>query len=394
MTSSAIPVVSTLAALVELTAKLGRQNTLRDISKVLRSSVKWMLPTEYAGLVLRNDAGGFELWPEGTTVAIPYHVETVMLTRSALEPQDPKPTASMLGLPADLNALMILPLADGADNLLGVLLLGSHDPRAFAYVDRGTCHLLALSVSSSVRATQLFEREQTARKQAELAIASRNKLVSTVTHDLRNPLGVVMTLFELNVEQGVVPVEDEHDVRAALHRMRGLLDEMIDLARTESGAPQTTIKLARTRCDLVPMLTQATRVVRTQLTPLHSLYLELGTDALIGQFDEPRMVRVLENLLGNAIKYSPSGGEVRVTATRHGERARLVVRDHGLGIPAVHMPRLFERFARAPNVGSIRGTGLGLASVQEIVTAHGGSLDVASVEGDGSTFTVELPLSA
>lgn len=391
MSSTAIPVVSTLAALVELTAKLGRQRSVHDIAKILRSSVKWMLPTEYASLILRRDDGAHELWPEGRSIELPYHVETVLLTHAALEPQDPRQVADALGI-SELRSLMILPLGDG-ERILGVLILGSHDPRAFQFVDRGTCHLLALAVASAVRTTQLLASEQAARQTAELAIAARNKLIGTVTHDLRNPLGVVMTLFEMAVDDGRVPTDDIVDVRGALARMRALIDDMLDLARTESGMAGQLV-LQRKPLDLVALVHVAARTGRAALVPGQLLFVDQAVDALIADLDEQRMIRVLENLVSNAIKYSPHGGEIHVAVSREPEHARVVVRDQGLGIPAAHIPLVFERFKRAANVAEIRGTGLGLASVREIVVAHGGEIRVDSVEGQGSTFTVDLPLTA
>jgi signal transduction histidine kinase len=110
-----------------------------------------------------------------------------------------------------------------------------------------------------------------------------------------------------------------------------------------------------------------------------------------------RLGRVLVNLLSNAIKYSPSGGDIVVSVgevERDGARlARLSVSDHGLGVPAADLPVIFERFQRARNVeGRIGGTGIGLASVRQIVEQHGGSISATSTEGAGSTFTVLLPL--
>ena len=122
-----------------------------------------------------------------------------------------------------------------------------------------------------------------------------------------------------------------------------------------------------------------------------------GHGVLVGCWDTDRLEQVIGNLLTNAIKYSPEGGPVDVTLARvedeGGAWARLAVRDRGLGIPAEDRPRLFERFHRGSNViGRIVGTGIGLASAARIVRQHGGSIAVESEEGEGSTFTVMLPL--
>src|SRR5581483_11115072 len=122
-------------------------------------------------------------------------------------------------------------------------------------------------------------------------------------------------------------------------------------------------------------------------------------DSLPGQFDAVRLERILTNLLSNAIKYSPDGGQVEVSLERWEEQgcawAIVRVRDYGLGIPAADLPHIFEPFHRATNVtGKITGTGLGLSSVQQMVTHHGGTITVESQEQHGSTFTVRLPLSS
>jgi signal transduction histidine kinase len=112
--------------------------------------------------------------------------------------------------------------------------------------------------------------------------------------------------------------------------------------------------------------------------------------------DEVRLEQVLQNLLQNAVRYSPNGGkiEVFVTADKHAALASLQVRDHGIGIAADALAQLFERFYRVPDstIEHIHGVGIGLYVVREIVTLHGGTVDVASEAGVGSTFTVKLPL--
>jgi signal transduction histidine kinase len=113
---------------------------------------------------------------------------------------------------------------------------------------------------------------------------------------------------------------------------------------------------------------------------------------VIGDWDGPRLRRVLDNLLSNAIKYSPAGGEVVVTLAADGDSAVLRVRDQGLGIPAEDLPHIFERFRRARNAAEIVGTGLGLSGARQLVEQHGGTIQVESQEGAGSTFTVRLPL--
>jgi len=135
--------------------------------------------------------------------------------------------------------------------------------------------------------------------------------------------------------------------------------------------------------------------VERQDAKRHPIAFEDSSIELVGAWDQPRVERVVRNLMENAIKYSPNGGEIAVRLTseeRDGPWAVITVRDHGLGIAANDVSKVFSRFHRGSNVGRIPGTGIGLASVQQIVEQHGGTIAVESAEGVGSTFTVRLPL--
>jgi signal transduction histidine kinase len=123
----------------------------------------------------------------------------------------------------------------------------------------------------------------------------------------------------------------------------------------------------------------------------HSLNFSIQGDALHASFDEKLMRHIFGNLLSNAIKYSPGGGTVGFDVHAGEQEFVFHVRDQGIGIPEPDLPRLFETFHRAANVGNIVGTGLGLAIVKRSVDLHGGSLDVSSALGQGTVFTVRLP---
>jgi signal transduction histidine kinase len=110
------------------------------------------------------------------------------------------------------------------------------------------------------------------------------------------------------------------------------------------------------------------------------------------ELDEKLLRHILSNLLSNALKYSPEGGTVRLRLVYGAETVQLSVQDCGIGIPAADLDRLFESFHRASNVGTIPGTGLGLTIVQRSVALHGGQIHVASIQGEGTTFTVTLPI--
>jgi signal transduction histidine kinase len=156
------------------------------------------------------------------------------------------------------------------------------------------------------------------------------------------------------------------------------------------------LPLEREPTDLVALAREVAARCQ-QATEEHSLEVQAAVAELVGHWDRDRLERVLENLLSNAIKYSPDGGEVTISVAEdvqdHESWAVLVVRDHGVGIPAVDLPRLFERFQRGRNVvGQIAGTGIGLAAARQVVEQHQGRIAVESQEGLGTTVTVRLPL--
>jgi signal transduction histidine kinase len=169
-----------------------------------------------------------------------------------------------------------------------------------------------------------------------------------------------------------------------------MMDQMLDISRIALG--HFTLDLAQ-----VDLCNLARRVVdQVQLTlERHSVVLHCELELVVVVGDELRLEQVMQNLVHNAIKYSPNGGLVTVTLLHQEHRAAIVVQDQGIGIPAAAQSRLFERFYRAGNVDGlpIAGMGIGLYVVQEIVRRHGGEVKVTSREGEGSTFTVLLPLT-
>jgi signal transduction histidine kinase len=243
-------------------------------------------------------------------------------------------------------------------------------------------------------------REQSARAQAEVALRERDDVLATVSHDLKAPLATIggqADLLRRRLER-TGTVERERLAKGleligtAARKMGTWIDELLDAARLEAGRP---VELHSEPTDLVALAWQAA-AEQQRTTERHRIRVQTAETKLIGVWDPVRLGRVLDNLVSNAIKFSPAGGDVVVTVAREadaaGEWAVLSVRDEGIGIPAADLPHVFERFQRGTNViGAIAGTGIGLASACQIVQLHGGSINVESQEGRGSTFTLRLP---
>jgi signal transduction histidine kinase len=241
-------------------------------------------------------------------------------------------------------------------------------------------------------------RDVTERRQFE---EMQEEFLSSLAHDLKNPMTTVRGQTQLwlrRLSRGEAPDAERLEtslqgVEAAALRMTHLLDELADVMRLRAGHE---IELQRHHTDLVDLARRSiSELART--TDRHQIRLLPDQPKIFGEWDGPRVERVVVNLVGNAIKYSPAGGVIDVRATRScdeaGCMAILSVTDPGVGIPADDMERIFERFQRAANVRSIAGTGIGLSGVRRIVELHGGTISVESVEGKGSTFTVCLPLA-
>ncbi|MBI2756027.1 MAG: RsbRD N-terminal domain-containing protein [Chloroflexi bacterium] len=236
----------------------------------------------------------------------------------------------------------------------------------------------------------------------------KEAFLTAITHDLRSPLGVIKGtagLLRRQAAKGAVPherlIERLRRIDDAVGRMDVQLTELQDVARLRTGQ---ALELDRHAVDLVALVEDA--AARHQANSADhqiSVVLEgLEEPMLSGEWDEARLERVLDNLLGNAIKFSPAGGRITLTlACQHKHPgnpldrwAILRVSDEGIGIPVDDLPHIFDWFQRASNAaGKIAGTGIGLAAVRQILELHGGAISAESEEGSGSTFVLSLPLS-
>jgi len=285
------------------------------------------------------------------------------------------------------------PIVSG-DRRLGVVKAFSPRVRRFGTDDAELLGVLAAAAAVALTNARLY-------RQARDAIKTRDEFLSAAAHDLKTPLTTIKGTAQLirrhatngQLDPGRL-MDRMATLDAAATRASRQLDQLLDVTRLRIGQE---LELQRRPTDLVKVVRQAIDEQRQAGQP-HEIRLETEEGELVGCWDAPRLERVVCNLLDNAVKYSPDGGEVlvRVARERAGDQdwAAVAVRDHGIGIPSGELGRIFDRFGRASNAPALaEGTGIGLSNVRQIVEQHGGTVAVEGEEGVGSTFTVRLPLA-
>jgi PAS domain S-box-containing protein len=305
---------------------------------------------------------------------------------------DPEHLALLRGL--GLRSYMVVPLR-ARGQVLGVIsLVAAESGRRYGAEDLRTAQELADRAALAIDNARLY-------REAQEAVRQREQLLAVVAHDLKNPLMAIKgtaDLLQRRAATGRLDPDRLTDrltmIGQATMAMTAQIGELLDAARLRAGQP---LELDRRPTDLVALAQRVAAQVQ-QTTTRHTIDVHAAVPELIGEWDGVRLERVLGNLLGNAVKYSPEGTDVSVEVRHEQEDGQawacVRVRDRGIGIPAADLPHIFERYHRAANVvGRFPGEGIGLAGARQVIEQHGGTIDVRSHEGQGSTFTVQLPLT-
>jgi signal transduction histidine kinase len=236
----------------------------------------------------------------------------------------------------------------------------------------------------------LVARDVTAER---LAVRARDDLVASVSHELRTPMTSVLGYVDLSLDDPGLP----DGVRRNLKIMERNGERMLELISTIlQGAKQADrpAPLALAETDLGQIIVDAVEALRPRSDERDISVLVTSAEHVIARIDAFRIRQVVDNLLSNAIKYNRDGGEVTIGVADDDGTAWIVIRDTGIGIPESEVPKVFDRFYRSDAVrqGTIHGSGLGLGIAREFVERHGGTIDISSEEGSGTTVFVTLPL--
>jgi signal transduction histidine kinase len=245
------------------------------------------------------------------------------------------------------------------------------------------------------RYAQIYASERRQREKAETAVQMRDDILNLATHDLRSPVTSVLSRAQLvqhRLHRGLLFDAgwlDAHmqAISMAITRLNATIDEMSDVARLQVGQ---ALDLQLEDLD-VGALVRAVAAEYSVEAGTSRVDVHAPTQAVLVCGDRARLERVLHNLIGNAVKYSPQGAPIDVGVQPQEQRAVITVRDQGVGIPADELPRIFTRFFRASTSRGVKGTGIGLAGSRAIIEQHHGHIMVESEEGQGTTVTVCLP---
>lgn len=321
---------------------------------------------------------------EGGRAELIVHVNDERL-RAIAEDDDHLATLHGLGF----SSLIIVPLRSRESVLGALMLVRDHARPAFTDGDLAMAQALALRAASALDNARLYD-------QARRAIRARDDVLGVVSHDLRTPLSVIAMCVSSLLAEGSVADERSRAELTTVHQAnqwaRRLIQDLLDVSAIEAGG----LSLARRREDPIVLVMLAIKLNGEIAAEREiSLVAELPERLSSVDADADRIVQALSNLIGNALKFTPHGGTVRIGAVDAGDHVRLFVSDSGPGVPAEDAPHVFDRFWTAQRTARVRGTGMGLAIVRGIADAHGGRAWVEPpVAGRGATFSIALPLAS
>jgi hypothetical protein len=370
LVESALRALSAKGAVIRLTAETGERVNMAASLGLSRRFLDHGLPDIADSLLDREALAG-----------APVVVADAQRDARVLRPQE----AAAEGI----ASMLVIPVL-GRRGPLGVLHVYSATPGVFA-PDHVT---FALSVASqgaaAIENALIHEQLQRAEK-------SRGQFVRTVTHELRSPIAGTVSLARALLDGLVGDLEPEQ--RAMLGRMNARLTSLGELVNDLLALAASQAPELEQGPRQVDMLSSLRWVIEQQATEAAtqgvSVRLEAPASPIIVAATDQGLARIFGNLVGNAVKYTPSGGHVEVRAVVEGTSAVVTIADTGIGIPEKDQPRLFEDFFRAGNTRSseIAGTGLGLSIVKRLVGSYRGIVSVKSEVGKGTTFTVALPVA-
>jgi signal transduction histidine kinase len=291
----------------------------------------------------------------------------------------------------DMQTYVAAPLVHAGETV-GALALHFKEAAAVGASDRTFTLLLAQAAATALHRARTYDSELDKRRRAELLAQAREDVLGVVAHDLRNPLNLIQMTAELMIDEEL-PLARRKELLGigmrAAKQMNRLIEDLLDTVRLQAGRLSLDIEIV----GVDTIFRQAEETFRPLAEKRQLRFDTAADDGAAVRADPTRVSQIVGNLIGNAIKFTPEHGSVRVRALREDTQVEFQVIDDGPGIPADSMPHLFDSFWQA-RLSDRRGVGLGLTIAKGIVEAHGGRMWVESTVGTGSTFHFTLPAAA
>jgi signal transduction histidine kinase len=364
---------------------------LRRVSVVHRDPAKAELVRRYREGFPPDEhpVGGGSVFRTGKAALVARVGEEQLLASS----QSPEHAEVLRGL--GLHSLILAPMRV-RDHHLGMISLVRTDDPPFGDEDLALAEEIAGRAALAIENGLLYQAEREARVRAEEADRRKDEFLGTLAHELRNPLAALTTTLALMERVGPA---DDRNVRLRntcsrqVTQLARLVDDVLDVSRITRGK----ISLRREPLDFGAALTAAAASTAAQAEARkQKVEIDGAKEPLPVLGDPTRLEQIVGNLLDNASRYTPIGGRIEVTLRRDRGQAVMVVRDHGIGIPADMLGRVFDPFVQvgdAPHGGG-SGVGMGLTLVKTLTELHGGQVEVQSAGRDlGTTFTLRIPLT-
>jgi len=305
-------------------------------------------------------------------------------------PQRAREGWGIMGIKAAIGAPM---LWEG--RAMGAILVGRDYTGPFSDKDITLLKTFADQAVIAIQNARLFREIQDKSRQLETANKHKSEFLANMSHELRTPLNAIIGFSEVLLERlfGEVNEKQEdylRDIHASGRHLLQLINDILDLSKVEAGR----MELDLAAFDVPEAIANAMTLIRER-AQRHNIALAVDADAQLGEIvaDERKFKQILLNLLTNAVKFTPDGGQIKVAARRFADELVVAVRDTGIGIAPEDQQAVFEEFRQVGRnyTNKQEGTGLGLALTRKFVELHGGRIWLESEPGEGSTFTFTIP---
>jgi signal transduction histidine kinase len=298
---------------------------------------------------------------------------------------------------ATTEAWLAVPLAI-AGRVIGGLALGFLQPRRFSAEERDFAGALAQQAAQALDRIKVYEAEQHARRDAEIANRAKADFLAAMSHELRTPLNAIggyAELLEMGIHGEITPAQREalSRIRRSERHLRDVIENVLGFARIEAGH----LELRPARVGVRAIIRDVESMLSTRMAQKRLRFSFTNCDeALAAWADAEKVRQILINLVGNAVKFTPEAGSIEVSGNEEGGNIEVQVIDSGIGIPPDKLEVIFEPFVQlGRSLSSVQeGSGLGLAISRDLARAMSGDLTASSQPGKGSTFTLRLPAAA